>query len=78
MSDLPTQNESPAIRYLKLRLQLPSVADPMQLEELNAQIADMRSKSYVVSMLAAVADIQTRHPAVFPLIAVSLALNFFF
>ena len=78
MRILLTETFSPLLQYFKLRLRLASVEDPVQLDELTSQMEDIRANSVSVSVLGALWDIQVRYPAIFPLIALSFVLKYFF
>ena len=78
MPNFLTGASSPVLRYFKLRLRLASVEDPVRLDELTSEMEDVRAKSFAASMLGALWDIQIRYPAIFPLIALSFVLKYFF
>lgn len=78
MSNIFSEGASSLLDYFKLRLQLPSVQDPVQYEVVSSRLEAARASSVAVSVFAALWDIQVRYPAVYPLILLSLVLKFFF
>ena len=78
MPNFLIETSSSLTHYFKLRLRLTSVEDPVQIDELTSQMEDVRAKSVAVSVFGAFWDIQVRHPAIFPLIALSFVLKYFF
>lgn len=78
MSDQNSKKMAPVFEYSRIRLEMSSLKDPVEVDDRTSQLEDIRSKHFAVSILAAFWDIQVRYPALIPLIAFSVVLKVFF
>lgn len=66
------------LSYVRLKSALEIATSESEREDIAVDLRILKQQSIPVSVLSAIADVQTRHPLLLPLILAAIALKFAF